>query len=301
VFADALMIAGRRQERRMVRTRFAPVREAEETRYLVLITSVESDIGKLGKSHIMKSSGEGFAIGGSDVHYVSVADGAKKTILDLLWLILDAKPERSAEPISREVLHRFNWAVDRILTKGVPSPWDGKPFEKRTPFDPERFKSDNTIESIFQAFHAALREASATRRLVLVLDDFRFNKELALADQLMETELWPRLFQPVAKGEFPNVRMALVMHPDETRVYKMNRFIPPAEWITLRPFPKQDYPKMARELFWFCEEEGLSDLIAGVGKKLSDPWTPEALHRLKMVADAAYTAQEHLACVKRMR
>jgi hypothetical protein len=285
----------------LVRTSFAPVRQAGDTKYLVIVTNVDSGSGKLGKSHVMKWAGEGFAIGGSDVHYVSVADGQKKTILDPLRLILDANKHRSAEPIPHKVLERFDWSVEGILTKGVPWPWNGETLKERTPFDPERFKSDSTIELIFQAFYAALREASAKRPLVLVLDDFRFNNELALAAQLIEDELWPRLFKPVAKGEFPNVRMALVMHPDETKAYKVEKFIPASEWITLRPFPKEDYTKMARELFWFCEVDGLRELIAGLGKTLPDPWTAEGLIKLKKVADVAYGAKEHLARVKRMR
>jgi hypothetical protein len=300
VFEQVKFFCGRRKERRQIRLKFDPLEPQGAGEHLLLVTGSK----EIGKTHVIKWCAEGFALGGYDVHYVDVAESEPKEHLDVLRQILDAKPARAAEPLPRELLWKFDWDVYHLATNASRVKWDGKPFTMEK-IDVNRLNTNDWVDKVFEAFHAALGQAAERRRLVIVLDQFRRGESSpVIPNELMRDWLWPRLFLPVKKGQLKNVRMVLVMRTEDCDFYGMADKILPKDWVTLAAIPPKEYPKYARELFWYAdlENEDLRKLIGILKERVRDPWGGSKLLSLQKAAEVVFEGdKEYMTKVHRMR
>jgi hypothetical protein len=293
MFEDVRLFSGRVRERRKLRSAFQPIIPNGPARHLMVMTGDP----KWGKSHIIKRCLECFALGGHNVQYVEIADERAKNFIDVLVDILTSSPTCAVSPIAPEILYEFKWDVTQILTRGAVTPWDGHPIEGPVSFDANEVMADDPMRAIFAAFWKALKAASATRPLLIVLDQFRTGEKdsLALAPNLLRDMLWPHWLEPLEEGALPNVGVVLVLRTRDARdEYGLQRLVRAEAWLSVNDFPRTDFKELAEELLGYAGDEdlpGVSDLTSAIGKWLNarnGTSTVAALEKLAKSADMMF-------------
>lgn len=272
LFEDVRLFSGRARERRRLRDAFQPIAQnGHPARHLLVMTGDP----KWGKSHIIKRGLECFALGGHNVQYVALADDREKNFVDVLVDVLTSSELCAVSPIPAAILHEFKWDATQILTRGAATPWDGQPINGPVPFEPNAVMADDPVRAIFAAFWKALKAASATRPLLIVLDQFRTGDKdsLAVAPNLLRDVLWPNWLEPLDEGTLPNVGVVLVLRTRDARdEYGLQRLVRSEAWLAVNDFPRGDFKELAEELLGYAGEDdlpGVSDLMSMIGKWLN--------------------------------
>jgi hypothetical protein len=292
MFRDVRLFSGRARERRELREAFQPIAAGAQPRHFLVVTGDP----RWGKSHIVKRCLECLALGGHNVHYVAFADDRDKNFVDVLVDILTSSDDCAVSPIPAAVLNEFKWDATQILTRGATIPWDGRPMPGPVPFAPDANKADDPVNAIFAAFWKALKNASTTRPLVIVLDQFRNSEadRLAVAPDVFCDLLWPHWLAPIRRGELPRVSVVVVLQTrDAEHVYKLSNLVLDKSWIRVADFSAKDYPELVEELFGYPEQgvlPGLEPLLKGYGEWLVQTGSPTvvALAELMRTAEGLY-------------
>lgn len=307
LFQETRLFAGRREERRRLRSSVEPMGQGRNNQHLLVVTGSS----ELGKSYLVKWCLEGFALQNYYVQYVEIADGKKKDFVEVLRLIRDSNATDGLNPLLDSVFYKFNWVLNHILNTGVVPPWSGEPVaDHKLPFDPQNLRHENPLPLIADAFLDALREASKQQPLIIVLDTFNRDTELALARDLVEGWLWPLVLRPIREAQIPGVTIVLVMLTDILKEYRIERWVPRSEWIVIDPFKKANCNQLASELLWYanceenCEEKSdaqiINYLIKAWAETLPDPWPAVRFKKLLEGLEIFCNNKAHLKKVGRM-
>ena len=197
-------------ERRELWWQLDPV-DGRPGRPLVVVTGRN----RPGRSDLVFSCLMTCAVRGRQVRHLDLDYGTGRVPwLDVLYRIRDGSGHsllRSALPAA--AFADFNRDVVDLATGRYPDP-DRPPPGQLAPRPDFTVQSEHTpefIERVFASFRDALRRAAADRPLIIAVDHL-LNR---VAPEDVTHRLCPLLFQPIAAGEVPSVRMVIELRDEE--------------------------------------------------------------------------------------
>jgi hypothetical protein len=296
VFAGVQMFSGRSEERRSLRSAICPYSPTEAARHFVLIAGEREH----GKSHVAKRCLECFDLRGYATQYVAVADTQRKSLLDVLLIML--KPSATSLPGMVDAYRRFKWEATQILNRGAATPWDGvTDVPEPGSLTPEELKNENAMSLLAGSARAALAAAATLQTPVfIVFDEFRDGSERALSRELFGDFLWPLLFDHVEQRHLPNVYMALVLWREDAEFYELKRWVSVDQWLTIPDLPAAEFADLVMELFGYGAPE-LMNISVQLKTFAGTQSTAGLLRTLEQLADNLYKDGSHRRHVGRSR
>lgn len=218
--------------------------------------------------------------------YVNMDDNKGKSFLDVLRLIRDGDPSspsplRAALPAP--VFSEFNWALKHLGEGKKPPRLPKNAGDIKDDLKKTYEGGEDSFTQLFTPYREALKTVAAERPLIIALDQLK-----RLEPQSFIDPLWKNLFQWIAAGDLPNVRMVLVTNPGEYKAFDLGDHEGEFTKVDVRGFPASAYKDLVLEYLIYrntglAEAKQYRDFFAARRKEKPSDWLPKHLEDIYRV------------------